>query len=73
MTHFDRLKEYINKSFFIRLSLNLFTVISMGLTLNIITMHQTFPNYLYELHQRILVLNLAFFINNHCDSIQHQY
>jgi len=56
------MKENSNENLFIRVWLNLFTITSIGLILSIAIMHQTFPNYLYELHQRILVLNLTFLL-----------
>jgi hypothetical protein len=56
------MKENRNESFFTRIWLNLFTITSIGLVLSTAIMRQTFPNYLYELHQRILALNLAFLL-----------
>jgi len=56
------MKENSNGSFFIRTLLSLYVIISIGLVLSIAVMHQTFPDYLYELHQRVLTLNLVFLL-----------
>jgi hypothetical protein len=56
------MKESSNETLFTRIWLNLFTITSMGLVLSIAITCQTFPNYLYELYQRILALNLAFLL-----------
>jgi hypothetical protein len=56
------MKESSNETLFTRIWLSLFTTTSIGLVLSTAIMRQTFPNYLYELYQRILALNLAFLL-----------
>ena len=56
------MKKNSNESLFIKTLLGLYVIISIVLVLSIAVMHQTFPDYLYELHQMVLTLNLAFLL-----------